>query len=170
VAEPLLPGDPRQLGPYYLDARLGEGGQGVVDEGYGPNGERVAAFCTAKVLHADLDAPVLFVASEYVPGPNLREAVERGGPYGVEGQEAVPQTFLRLVAPGERAEDTLRSARRADFTDGRTGEETIDRVLHAFTQAGVLVWDGDTDARTATSSRERPWPAPSPGPPRAAAI
>ncbi|MFD0852071.1 serine/threonine protein kinase, partial [Actinomadura adrarensis] len=108
MAAPLFPNDPRQLGAYYLDGRLGEGGQGVVYEGYGPGGERVAVkalhgmrdrdremlrretwawqrvatFCTAKVLHADLDGPIPFVVSEYVPGPNLREAVDRDGPYG----------------------------------------------------------------------------------------
>ncbi|MCK2216941.1 serine/threonine protein kinase [Actinomadura sp. ATCC 31491] len=105
----LLPGDPRQLGDYWLVRRLGAGGQGVVYEGYDRAGRRVAikalraefldegdmrsrfakevvaarraaSFCTARVLGADLDAPLPYIVSEYVDGPNLRRAVESGGP------------------------------------------------------------------------------------------
>ncbi|MFI6518227.1 WD40 repeat domain-containing serine/threonine protein kinase [Spirillospora sp. NPDC050679] len=368
MAAPLLPGDPRQLGAYYLDGRLGAGGQGVVYEGYGPGGERVAVkalhgvgdrdrdllrrevsawrkvapFCTTKVLHADVHGPVPFVVSEYVAGPDLRRAVgEPGGRYGPEqlhrlaiglatalvaihragvvhrdlkpenvllgpdgprvidfgiagagepsttgavkgslrympperyrglrgdakvdvwgwgavvlfaatgrpafdggtvpaiahqvathepdtsvlgeplrslvtaalskdpadrptsedlllglaggvdlaeaagkaalarapahaersraelaeavyagldpaAQEAVPQVCLRLVAPGERAEDTLRSARRAEFGDGRA----VERVLRDFTEAGLLVWEGES-ATLAGAALIRAWP------------
>jgi serine/threonine protein kinase len=42
TAQPLRPGDPRQLGAWALTGRLGEGGQGVVYAGQGPDGERVA--------------------------------------------------------------------------------------------------------------------------------
>ncbi|MFD0902161.1 protein kinase domain-containing protein [Actinomadura sediminis] len=372
MAEPLRPGDPRQLGDYYLDGRLGSGGQGVVYDGYGPNGERVAVkalhgvsdrdremlrkeawawrrvapFCTAKVLHVDLDGPVPFVVSEFVPGPDLRRAVERGGPYGPDGlrrlaigvatalvgvhraevvhrdlkpenillgpdgprvidfgiarmtelptttglvkgtvrympperyrsehgdakvdvwgwgavvlfaatgrhafdgpalpviadriakhepdvsmleeplrslvtaalskdpkdrpeseelllglvggvdlreaekeagagrapghvppsraelaetvfscldvkaQEAVPGVLLRLVAPGEHAESTLRAARRDDFADGRTGPDVLDRVLRDFTEAGILVWEGES-VTLAGAALIRAWP------------
>ncbi|WP_051466613.1 WD40 repeat domain-containing serine/threonine-protein kinase [Actinomadura oligospora] len=373
MAEPLHPGDPRQLGSFYLDGRLGAGGQGVVYEGYGPGGERVAvkalhgvldrdretlrketwawrkvaAYCTAKVLYADLDGPIPFVVSEHVAGPNLRQAVTRGGPYGpdelrrlaiglatalvgvhrarvvhrdlkpenillapdgprlidfgiarieeqptttgllkgtlrympperyrgehgdakvdvwgwgavvlfaatgrhaftgdtapviarrvethhpdtsmldeplralvtaslakdpadrpdaedlllglvgaidlkeatrravpddrppeppepsraelaevvftglgVREQEAVPQLLLRLVAPGERAEDTLRSARRDEFADGQVDDQVVDRVLRDFTGAGVLVWTDDT-VTLSSAALIRAWP------------
>ncbi|WP_214321785.1 serine/threonine-protein kinase [Nonomuraea sediminis] len=105
----LVAGDPRQLGEFWLAGRLGEGGQGVVYEGYGPAGQRVAikvlhpgagaelrrrfakeaaatrsvsAFCTARVLAVELDGARPFIVSEYVGGPSLRRAVETGGPYG----------------------------------------------------------------------------------------
>ncbi|MBG6091685.1 WD40 repeat domain-containing serine/threonine protein kinase [Actinomadura viridis] len=373
MVAPLLPGDPRQLGAFYLDGRLGAGGQGVVYEGYGPGGERVAVkalhgvsdrdrdllrrevsawrkvapFCTTKVLHADLDGPVPFVVSEYVAGPDLRQAV--GGPdgrygpeqlrrlaiglatalvaihqagvvhrdlkpenillgpdgprvidFGIAGnedlstttgavkgtlrympperyrgsrgdakvdvwgwgavilfaatgraafdgetvpaiaaqvathepdtsvldeplrslvaaalskdpaerpasedlllrlaggvnlaeaageavptrtparaersraemaeavfagldpaaREAVPRVFLRLVAPGERAEDTLRSARRDEFTDDQTGAQAVERVLRGFTGAGILVWEGES-VTLAGAALIRSWP------------
>jgi hypothetical protein len=106
----LTPGDPRQLGEYWLAGRLGEGGQGVVYEAYDDTGRRVAIkalrvdaggdvdtrarfakevaaarrvspFCTARVLAAELEAAQPYIVSEYVGGPSLRRAVERDGPY-----------------------------------------------------------------------------------------
>ncbi|MFJ9825829.1 protein kinase [Streptomyces sp. NPDC101160] len=372
MATPLLPTDPRQLGGYYLDGRLGAGGQGVVYEGYGADGRRVAVkalheasfgdramlrkemeawrrvapFCTTKVLADDLDGPVPYIVCEYVAGPDLRRAVDGGAPYGpeelrrlaigvatalvaihragvvhrdlkpenillgsdgprvidfgiarivegtttagvpmgtlrympperyrgengdakvdvwgwgavvlfaatgrhafdadsagalvtqvashepdtsaldeplrslvtaslakdpvdrptseqlllslvgradladvVEGvplgitpgpaepsraelaeaafgsldvaaQEAVSSVLLRLVAPGERAEDTLRTAHRAEFTDGLTPEPVLDRVLRAFTEAGILVWE-DQAVGLCSAALIRAWP------------
>ncbi|MEU8381446.1 serine/threonine-protein kinase [Streptosporangium sp. NPDC048865] len=106
---PLRPGDPPRLGTYALRGRLGEGGQGVVYLGESEDGERaavkllhvrfteetharsrfarelaaarrVAAFCTARVLDADLDGEAPYIASELIEGPSLREIVERDGP------------------------------------------------------------------------------------------
>lgn len=109
MTDVLVPGDPRQLGDYWLAGRLGAGGQGVVYEAYGPDGARVAikalhgaftgagqrdmlarevgavarvsSFCTARVLASDLEGTPPYVVSEYVPGPDLQKAVEAGGPY-----------------------------------------------------------------------------------------
>ncbi|MEV0145949.1 MULTISPECIES: WD40 repeat domain-containing serine/threonine protein kinase [unclassified Nonomuraea] len=106
--ETLSAGDPQHVGPYWLAGRLGAGGQGVVYEAYdaegrrvalkvlhpggdgGGNGttgrlakeataaRRVASFCTARVLAADLDGSRPYIVSEYVPGPSLRQAVNGG--------------------------------------------------------------------------------------------
>ncbi|NUW43015.1 WD40 repeat domain-containing serine/threonine protein kinase [Nonomuraea rhodomycinica] len=102
--ETLSAGDPQHVGPYWLAGRLGSGGQGVVYEAYDPEGHRVAlkmlhpagngmagrlakeataarrvaSFCTAKVLAADLDGSRPYIVSEYVPGPSLRQAVTEG--------------------------------------------------------------------------------------------
>lgn len=99
----LIDGDPQRLGDYWLAGRLGAGGQGVVYEGYDPAGtrvaikvlrgdpagqpvlrerlakeavsaQRVASFCTARVLGADLEGPRPYIVSEYVEGPDLRSA------------------------------------------------------------------------------------------------
>ncbi|MFC4531395.1 serine/threonine-protein kinase [Sphaerisporangium dianthi] len=107
---PLGRGDPEQIGPYRLTGRLGEGGQGVVYLGQDGTGERaaikllhvkftgdltarsrfarelkaaqrVASFCTARVIAADLDGDTPFIASEYIEGRSLRAAVEAGGPF-----------------------------------------------------------------------------------------
>ncbi|MGV9774440.1 bifunctional serine/threonine-protein kinase/glutamate ABC transporter substrate-binding protein [Streptosporangium sp. NPDC003464] len=106
---PLRPGDPPQLGDYTLQGRLGEGGQGVVYLGESADGgraaikllhvrftgeaharsrfarelaaaRRVEAFCTARVLAADLDGETPYIASELIDGPSLRQVVERDGP------------------------------------------------------------------------------------------
>ncbi|MGS2641968.1 protein kinase domain-containing protein [Streptosporangium sp. G12] len=113
---PLRPGDPPRLGKYELRGRLGEGGQGVVYLGESEDGERaavkllhvrfteetharsrfarelaaarrVAAFCTARVLAADLDGEAPYIASELIEGPSLREIVERDGPLAGEALE-----------------------------------------------------------------------------------
>ncbi|NUW33302.1 protein kinase [Nonomuraea sp. SMC257] len=97
----LTEADPQRLGGYWLAGRLGAGGQGVVYEAYAEDGrrvaikvlhgdqaaqlarevtaaQRVAAFCTAPVIEARLDGPRPYVVTEYVEGPNLREAVTEG--------------------------------------------------------------------------------------------
>ncbi|MFC4586644.1 serine/threonine-protein kinase [Sphaerisporangium corydalis] len=106
---PLGRGDPQQLGPFRLAGRVGEGGQGVVYLGQDEAGERaavkllhvkftgdltarsrfarelkaaerVASFCTARVIAADLDGDTPYIASEYIEGRSLRETIETGGP------------------------------------------------------------------------------------------
>ncbi|WP_336207290.1 serine/threonine-protein kinase [Nonomuraea sp. LPB2021202275-12-8] len=105
---PLRSTDPRQVAGYTLRGRLGEGGQGTVFLGATPDGrevavkllhadfghdpearrylqrelvalQRVAPFCTARVLAADPDADPPYVVSEYVDGPSLQEAVRDRG-------------------------------------------------------------------------------------------
>ncbi|MEV1005228.1 serine/threonine-protein kinase [Nonomuraea sp. NPDC050202] len=97
----LIDGDPQHLGTYWLAGRLGAGGQGVVYEGYAEDGtrvaikvlhsgqvaelakeataaQRVASFCTARIIEARLDGPRPYIVSEYVGGQSLRAAVAAG--------------------------------------------------------------------------------------------
>ncbi|MGA4841153.1 protein kinase domain-containing protein [Streptomyces sp. G45] len=103
----LLDEDPERYGSYWLAARLGSGGQGVVYEAYGADGarvalkalhrgaepfvrerfgkeadaaRRVASFCTARILDVSADGDTPFIVSEYVPGVTLADAVRGGGP------------------------------------------------------------------------------------------
>ena len=106
VVEPLRAGDPRQVGPYRLAARLGSGGMGRVYLGFSPAGRAVAVkvirpelardqgfvrrfrrevaaarqvngLYTATVVDAGEDPP--WLATAFVPGPSLAETVEKRG-------------------------------------------------------------------------------------------
>ncbi|MFY1681429.1 serine/threonine-protein kinase [Micromonospora sp. WMMD730] len=106
---PLNPRDPRQAGPYELIGRLGAGGQGVVYLGRDEQGKwvavkvinvdlhqhprakaqfvkeiaaarRVAPFCTAQILFADVDGELPYVVSEFIEGVTLQRHVREQGP------------------------------------------------------------------------------------------
>lgn len=122
-------GDPAQVGPYRLLSMLGQGGMGTVHLGEAPDGtrvavkllhhsiaadpgfrrrfrreveaaKRVARFCTAAVLDAEMDGEVVYLVTEYVPGPTLRQAVEQNGPLrgsSLEGLAVSVATALRAI-------------------------------------------------------------------------
>jgi eukaryotic-like serine/threonine-protein kinase len=106
---PLTPADPDRVGPYRLAGRLGAGGMGVVYAATGAGGRRVAVKvvrpelahdaefrtrflrevslsqrvqgrCVARVMAADPDGPVPWLATEYIPGPTLEHRIDRFGP------------------------------------------------------------------------------------------
>ncbi|GAA3459515.1 WD40 repeat domain-containing serine/threonine protein kinase [Saccharothrix longispora] len=106
---PLESSDPDRVGPYRVVAEVGRGGLGRVLLGVGPDdrmvavkrvraelaeddgfrarlrreveaARRVSGPRTAAVVDADADAPVPWLASEFVTGVALREAVDAAGP------------------------------------------------------------------------------------------
>ncbi|MFC7304104.1 MFS transporter [Streptomyces monticola] len=116
----LIAEDPARIGAYRLIARLGAGGMGlvylgrseagrtvavkVVQEEYAQHHEfrrrfarevaaarRVGGSWTAAVLDADTQAPVPWVATQYIPGPDLQTVVaDDFGP--------LPEDSLRVLA------------------------------------------------------------------------
>ncbi|HEX2316033.1 MAG TPA: protein kinase [Thermomonospora sp.] len=121
VAQPLRPEDPRQIGSYRLQGRLGGGGMGQVFLGRSPGGRpvavklvlpglaadpgfrrrfaqevdaarRVGGFHTAQVVDADPEADPPWLVTAYVPGPSLQGAVETHGP--------LPERTVRALGAG----------------------------------------------------------------------
>ncbi|GAA4538811.1 serine/threonine-protein kinase [Amycolatopsis samaneae] len=111
--KPLNPGESRQVGRYRLVALLGEGGMGRVLLGVSPDGRLVAlkqvhpgfahdegfrsrfhrevqtsrmvsGAYTAAVMDADPEAATPWLASVFVAGPSLKEAIDAAGPLPVE--------------------------------------------------------------------------------------
>ena len=107
--EALAVSDPRQVGVYRLQARLGAGGMGQVFLAYSPGGRAVAVkvihrelagdaefrtrfrreVAAASVVNGAYTAPVIaagpdddppWLATVFVPGPSLAEAVHTAGP------------------------------------------------------------------------------------------
>jgi serine/threonine protein kinase len=103
-------GDPQRIGPYRLVGRLGAGGMGMVFAGRSAGGRLVAVkvirgelaadpefrvrfgrevaaarsvsgLFTAPVVDADVAGPVPWLATAYVAGPSLADAVREHGPW-----------------------------------------------------------------------------------------
>ncbi|WP_371625221.1 protein kinase [Streptomyces sp. NBC_01116] len=119
--QPLEAGEPRTIGSYRLLGRLGAGGMGRVYLGRSAGGRtvavkvvhphfaldeqfrarfrrevesarRIGAQWTAPVLDADPDAPVPWVATGYVAGPPLSQAITEHGP--------LPEHAVRTLGAG----------------------------------------------------------------------
>jgi serine/threonine protein kinase len=113
--------DPGRIGPYWLEGRLGSGGMGRVYLGRSPGGRQVAikvirpelaedadfrarfarevsaarkvsGIFTASVVGADLDGPMPWLATSYIAGPSLADAVAARGP--------VPESIVLRLAAG----------------------------------------------------------------------
>lgn len=177
-AGPLEPGDPRELGRYRLVGRLGKGGQGVVYEGFGPDGtrvaikvlrdaadpalrrrlareleaaRRVAPFCTARVLDADLERPEPYVVSEYVAGPTLHERVRDSGPLRGGDLDRLAVGTAAALAAIHAAGVVHRDFKPSNVLLGPDGPRVVD-----FGIAMTL----DTGTVTATLSGTPPYMAP----------
>lgn len=161
----LEPGDPRSLGGFVIVARLGEGGQGVVYEGRGPAGERVAVkvlkgggdpdirrrlvreleaarrvapFCTARVIEADIDGPVPYVVSEFVSGPSLQERVRGGGPMRDGDLERLAVGTASALAAIHGAGVVHRDFKPANVLLGPDGPRVVDFGIARPLDAGTV--------------------------------
>ncbi|WP_026400848.1 WD40 repeat domain-containing serine/threonine protein kinase [Actinomadura rifamycini] len=122
MSDRLEAGDPERIGEFWLAGRLGAGGQGVVYDAYGPDGtrvavkvlhgaqeaprelalmaaearaaQRVASFCTARILQVRLEPPRPYIVSEYIDGLSLQGTVK--GAAGRPGRRFAGDDLHRL--------------------------------------------------------------------------
>ena len=163
--------DPERVGPYRLHGLLGAGGMGRVFLGVSPGGRLVAVKViradlaadpefrrrfqreialarevsgpfTAPVIDADLDGPVPWLATAYVAGPSLADAVRDHGP--------LPVTSVRRLAAGlaeglcaiHAAGVVHRDLKPANVLLAGDGPRLIDFGISAGTGASALTRTG----------------------------
>ncbi|WP_225823494.1 bifunctional serine/threonine-protein kinase/ABC transporter substrate-binding protein [Streptomyces naphthomycinicus] len=191
----LAPSDPARIGGHRLLARLGAGGMGVVYLGRAESGDlaavkvvlpeyadrpefrarfrrevaaarRVDSPWAVPVTGADPDAPAPWLATAFVPGPSLAEAVATRGPLPPRTVRALGRMLARAltavhdaglvhrdVKPGNVLL-TLDGPRLIDFGIARAAEETT------LTSAGLVVGTPgflapeQAQARTATPASD----------------
>ncbi|MEV4086127.1 serine/threonine protein kinase, partial [Nonomuraea fuscirosea] len=126
-----MPGDPERLGGFWPAARLGAGKRGVVYDAYDDEGRRFAVTVPrgevghrfekvtcrhlAEVVAVGSDGGVPYVVSQFVSGPDLREAVALHGPYC--GDE--------LVALAAALASALRALHEAGLTHSGLNPEAV---------------------------------------------
>ncbi|WP_239768813.1 serine/threonine-protein kinase [Streptomyces sp. CL12-4] len=174
----LAPGDPVRIGPYRIIGRLGAGGMGrvylarseggrtvavkTVHDGFAQNREfrlrfaqevaaarRVGGKWTAPVLDADTEGSAPWVATGYIPGPDLHEVVARShGPLPPASVLALANGLAHalsaihgagLVHRDLKPSNILVTAdgpRVVDFGIARTLETPVDGLL---TRTGAVI-------------------------------
>ena len=85
-----------------------------------------------------------------VSGALARRAEEIFSSLSEEGREVARQLFLRLVTPGEGAEDTRRRVLRVELASIHAGPAGVETVIDRFGEARLLSFDRDPDTRGPT--------------------
>ncbi|WP_169750174.1 serine/threonine-protein kinase [Streptosporangium amethystogenes] len=168
---PLRREDPESLGDYRLLGRLGEGAQGVVYAGRGPDGvmvaikllhprlsdtgmdgdrflrevsaaRRVAPFCTAQVLGAHMDGDRPYIVSELVEGVSLQRIVQAEGPRGGNVLHRLAVGTVTALAAIHRAGIVHRDFKPSNVLLGPDGPRVIDFGIARALDSAMTVTSG----------------------------
>ncbi len=173
VVQPLPPNAPTRIGDYTLLAALGRGAMGSVYLARSPGGRPVAVkvarpeladnpefrerfrrevemarsvggFWTATVVGADPDADRPWMATEYVPGPTLHQAVQDYGPLPERAVRRLAAGLAEALAAIHGAGLVHRDLKPSNVLLANDGPRVIDfgiaRALEhsALTEAGIV--------------------------------
>ena len=181
---PLTPDDPRAVGPHRLLARLGAGGMGRVYLARTPGGDlaalklvkddlahdpefrarfdrevraarRVSGPFTPAVLDADTGAGVPWMATEYVPGPTLKEAVRDHGPLPAQSLPVLASGLARALAAIHGADLVHRDLKPGNVLLSPRGPQVIDFGISRAVEGTVLTRTGQTLGTPAYTSPEQ---------------